>query len=82
MDVRVCVLVQFIYFVNEFKLIDVKELEPLKDLIDSLMGKEATAQLTAATGPGGGQRSSAGQGVGMLDEEEKSEGDLSEGSRR
>jgi len=31
----------FIYFVYEFKLIDPKELEPLKDLIDTLMGKEA-----------------------------------------
>jgi len=32
----------FIYFVHEFKLIDPKELQPLKDLIDSLMGKEKT----------------------------------------
>ena len=32
----------FIYFVHEFKLIETKELAPLKDLIDSLMGKEAT----------------------------------------
>jgi MOB kinase activator 1 len=30
----------FIYFVYEFKLIEDKELEPLRDLIDSLMGKE------------------------------------------
>jgi len=30
----------FIYFVHEFKLIDPKELEPLKDLIDSLMGRD------------------------------------------
>lgn len=30
----------FIYFVHEFKLIEPKELQPLKDLIDSLMGKE------------------------------------------
>jgi len=30
----------FIYFVHEFKLIDPKELQPLKDLIDSLMGKD------------------------------------------
>ena len=72
-----CVVCQFIYFVNEFKLIDVKELEPLKDLIDSLMGKEATAQLTA----GGGDKQ-RGQGAGgRLEEEEKSEGDLSEGRR-
>jgi len=32
----------FIYFVHEFKLIDPKELEPLKDLIDSLMGKDGS----------------------------------------
>jgi MOB kinase activator 1 len=31
----------FIYFVYEFKLIEQKELAPLKDLIDSLMGKDA-----------------------------------------
>jgi len=31
----------FIYFVHEFKLIEVKELAPLKDLIDSLMGKDS-----------------------------------------
>jgi len=30
----------FIYFVHEFKLIDPKELQPLKDLIDSLMGRD------------------------------------------
>ena len=30
----------FIYFVYEFKLIENKELEPLRDLIDQLMGKE------------------------------------------
>jgi len=33
----------FIYFVHEFNLIDPKELQPLKDLIDSLMGKEPKA---------------------------------------
>ena len=65
---------------NEFKLIDVKELEPLKDLIDSLMGKEATAQLTA---PGDrSSRAAGGQGAGgRIDDEEKSDGDLSEGRR-
>jgi len=31
----------FIYFVHEFKLIETKELAPLKDLIDSLMGRES-----------------------------------------
>jgi len=30
----------FIYFVKEFKLIDQKELAPLDDLMDSLMGKD------------------------------------------
>jgi len=30
----------FIYFVKEFKLIDAKELAPLDDLMDSLMGKD------------------------------------------
>ena len=71
---------QFIYFVNEFKLIDVKELEPLKDLIDSLMGKEATAQLTTS-GDKAQQGSTQGVGGKLGDEEEKSEGDLSEGRR-
>jgi len=33
----------FIYFVYEFKLIEPKELEPLRDLIDSLMGKDSKA---------------------------------------
>jgi len=33
----------FIYFVYEFNLIEAKELEPLKELIDSLMGKDAIA---------------------------------------
>jgi len=36
----------FIYFVHEFKLIDPKELEPLKDLIDSLMGKDSGKDTT------------------------------------
>ena len=59
----------FIYFVHEFKLIEQKELEPLKDLIDSLMGKEA----------GGG-----GRGKGGEDEEKSREEaeDGSEGGRR
>jgi MOB kinase activator 1 len=30
----------YIHFVMEFKLIEPKELEPLKDLVDSLLGKE------------------------------------------
>jgi len=41
----------FIYFVYEFKLIEVKELEPLRDLIDSLMGKDKDAP-TADDGKG------------------------------
>jgi MOB kinase activator 1 len=72
----------FIYFVNEFKLIDVKELEPLKDLIDSLMGKEATAQLTQAASAGGVGKGQRGSGQGKMEEEEEKSGDLSEGARR
>jgi len=44
----------FIYFVHEFKLIDPKELQPLKDLIDSLMGKEAKKDDGADGGGDGG----------------------------
>jgi len=44
----------FIYFVHEFKLIDPKELQPLKDLIDSLMGKEAKKDGDGADGGGDG----------------------------
>jgi len=40
----------FIFFVYEFKLIDIKELEPLKDLIDSLMGKDAKDNAADANG--------------------------------
>jgi len=40
----------FIYFVQEFKLIEVKELEPLKDLIDSLMGKAEEATKSDSSG--------------------------------
>jgi len=43
----------FIYFVHEFKLIDPKELQPLKDLIDSLMGKEKEVKKEGG-GSGGG----------------------------
>jgi len=44
----------FIYFVHEFKLIDPKELQPLKDLIDSLMGKEKAEIKRAGGGNGSG----------------------------
>jgi len=43
----------FIYFVHEFKLIDPKELQPLKDLIDSLMGKEKEIKREGGGGGGG-----------------------------
>lgn len=46
----------FIFFVNEFKLIDVAELAPLKDLIDSLMGKDAPG---AGDGKSDGKESEA-----------------------
>jgi len=39
----------FIYFVHEFKLIEQKELQPLKDLIDSLMGKDSNASSLPAS---------------------------------
>eukprot|EP00808_Paulinella_micropora_P017353 g48135.t1 len=53
----------FIYFVHEFKLIDPKELQPLKDLIDSLMEKEQKK-------PGeGGAASNGEQGAAAKDEE-------------
>jgi len=42
----------FIYFVYEFKLIDPKELQPLKDLIDSLMGKEKEVKREGGSGSG------------------------------
>ena len=42
----------FIYFVNEFKLIDPVELAPLKDLIDSLMGKDAPGAGDSKEGKG------------------------------
>jgi len=57
----------FIYFVHEFKLIDPKELQPLKDLIDSLMGKEKEIKREGGGGNGnnggsdGGERPSDGK---------------------
>jgi len=44
----------FIYFVYEFKLIDPKELQPLKDLIDSLMGKEKEVKREGGSSSGSG----------------------------
>jgi len=46
----------FIFFVYEFKLIDIKELEPLKDLIDSLMGKDAKDNANAAADANGAEK--------------------------
>jgi len=62
----------FIYFVHEFKLIDPKELQPLKDLIDSLMGKEAKKD--GDGGDGGGDGSGGGD-----DAEEAADGDDASG---
>jgi len=50
----------FIYFVHEFKLIDPKELQPLKDLIDSLMGKEKEVKREGGGGGSGSGGSSGG----------------------
>jgi len=50
----------FIYFVHEFKLIDPKELQPLKDLIDSLMGKEKEIKREGGGGNGNGSGGSDG----------------------
>jgi hypothetical protein len=37
----------FIYFVSEFKLIESKELQPLADLIQTLMGKDSKGVVDA-----------------------------------
>jgi len=50
----------FIYFVYEFKLIDPKELQPLKDLIDSLMGKEKEVKREGGSSSGSGGGSDGG----------------------
>jgi len=69
----------FIYFVHEFKLIDPKELQPLKDLIDSLMGKEKGGEgkrdSTGGSGSGGG-----GTGGGSTDRSEKKKKKKEDGS--
>jgi MOB kinase activator 1 len=44
----------FIFFVLEYKLIEMKELEPLKDLTDGLISKDSDALPAAAAGGGGG----------------------------
>jgi len=59
----------FIYFVHEFKLIDPKELQPLKDLIDSLMGKDNKPEGKKKEGkegekPAGGDKPAAAGGSG------------------
>jgi MOB kinase activator 1 len=60
----------FIYFVHEFKLIDPKELQPLKDLIDSLMGKDNKPEGKKKEGKegekpaGGGDKPAAAGGGG------------------
>ena len=64
----------FIYFVVEFKLIDTKELDPLKDLIDSLMGRDGKDAGGGHSARGG----SAGERAG--EEEEKNREDADDGS--
>jgi len=59
----------FIYFVHEFKLIDPKELQPLKDLIDSLMdGKKSESGKKEGKegkdGEGGAEESSGSASAG------------------
>lgn len=49
----------FIYFVYEFKLIETKELAPLKDLIDSLLGKDAAAKPGATSASSSSSSSAA-----------------------
>lgn len=52
----------FIYFVHEFKLIDAKELQPLKDLIDSLMGKDNKESSTGGSSAAAAAASSSSSG--------------------
>lgn len=49
----------FIYFVSEFKLIETKELQPLQDLISTLMGKDAAKGAGAADGSASSPASAA-----------------------
>lgn len=58
----VCCLLpeHFIYFVSEFKLIESKELQPLADLIQTLMGKDGAkvtdgAASSGVASPAGGE---------------------------
>jgi len=66
----------FIYFVHEFKLVDPKELQPLRDLIDSLMGKEKEIKRegggTAGPKAGGEKKSKKKDGEGGGSGEKKS----------
>jgi len=74
----------FIYFVHEFKLIDPKELQPLKDLIDSLMGKEKAEIKREGGGNGSGgseggeRRPSDGKKSKKRREDGESESELTE----
>lgn len=56
----VCVCAEhFIYFVSEFKLIETKELQPLQDLIATLMGKEGAKGAGAPEGAAGSAAASS-----------------------
>jgi hypothetical protein len=54
----------FIYFVHEFKLIDPKELQPLKDLIDSLMGRDKKGADGKSEEGGGEDATGGGEDAG------------------
>jgi len=56
----------FIYFVHEFKLIDPKELEPLKDLIDSLMGKDTAKEDDGKAGGGAAAKADDGKSAAAI----------------
>lgn len=46
-------------FVSEFKLIESKELQPLQDLIATLMGKEKAASSSSSSAAGGEPKTAA-----------------------
>lgn len=51
MDTRCCLPQHFIYFVDEFKMIEQKELEPLKELIDKFSERRWLQQTECGTQP-------------------------------
>jgi len=61
----------FMYFVQEFKLIDSKELMPLKDLIDTLFsrdGKDSSASASSASASGASSSSGGGAATPQKDQ--------------